>query len=541
MLFIFYNALKERLNFYMNKVNWSKTSLGIELGSTRIKATLVDESFNVIGEASSSWENSFINNLWTYSLDEIKSHLQEAYHLLKVDVKNRFGITLTEVGVIGISAMMHGYMAFDKDDNLLVPFRTWRNNNACIAADKLSEIFNFHIPARWSIAHLYQAILDNEKHVSQIAYLTTLAGYIHYLLSGNKVLGIGDASGMFPIDPVTKNYNQDMLNDFNVILKQHNLSYKLEDILPNVLLAGQIGGKLTKDGASFLDIEGDLKEGILLCPPEGDAGTGMVCTNSILPLTGNISAGTSIFGMIVLNKKVSKYYPEIDIVTTPVGDEVAMVHCNNCSSEINAWVNIFYDYSKLVGSNISKSDIYYKLFKESLSGSPDCGNLLTYNYTSGENITNIKRGHPLFIKDENSSFTLANFIKAQIYSSFATLKYGLDKLLKNEHINAKHFYAAGGIFKTDGVADLYLASALNTPITLMESANEGGSYGMAILGAYLFHNSLSLADFLNTLIFNGAKTKTTHPNKDLVEGFNKFEERYINGLSLLKVADKWSE
>ncbi len=525
----------------MNKINWPKTSLGIELGSTRIKLTLIDENFHVVSEGFSTWENRFINNLWTYSISDIKNHLQDAYRNLKNNIKNKYNYVLKEVGSIGISAMMHGYMAFDEDNRLLVPFRTWRNNNASEAAYKLSEIFNFHIPARWSIAHLYQAILNNEEHVPSISFFTTLSGYVHFLLTGNKVLGIGDASGMFPINPLTKDYDHEMLVKFNSLLNEKNLTFRLEELLPKILLAGQNAGRLTKEGALFLDVDGDLKEGVLFCPPEGDAGTGMVCTNSILPLTGNISAGTSIFGMIVLDKKMSKYYPEIDIVTTSIGNEVAMVHCNNCTSEINAWVNLFYEYSQLIGSNISKNDIYYKLFKESLNGEPDCGTLLTYNYTSGENITNIRHGHPLFIKDENSSFTLSNFVRAQIYSAFATLKFGLDKLLKDENINAKNFYAAGGIFKSEGVADLYLASSLNTPITLMETSNEGGSYGMALLAAYMFHNNLSLVDYLNNLIFVNAKSKTTFPDVELVEGFNQFEKRYIRGLTLLKDADNWSE
>ncbi len=525
----------------MSNINWKETALGIELGSTRIKATIINANFEIIAEGFSEWENHFENNLWTYSLDDIKNHLQEAYKSLKENVKERYHETLAEVGSIGISAMMHGYMPFDKDNNLLVPFRTWRNNNASMASEKLTELFKYHIPARWSIAHLYQAILNQEEHVSSISYFTTLAGYIHFLLTGKKVLGIGDASGMFPIDPNTKQYNQTMLNQFDELLKNNHLSYKLIDILPTILLAGESAGKLTKEGALFLDPEGDLIANIPLCPPEGDAGTGMVCTNSVLPLTGNISAGTSIFGMIVLDKKMDNYYPEIDIVTTPVGDEVAMVHCNNCTSEINAWVNLFSEYSKLIGSDIAKKDIYYKLFKESLNGEPDCGGLLTYNYTSGENITGIQNGRPLFVRANTANFNLANFVRAEIYSAFATLKYGMDILLKKEHVEAKNFYAAGGIFKTEGVAERYLAAALNTPITLMESANEGGSYGMAILAMYLLHHTLPLADYLNQEIFSHVKSKTSRVEKKLVRGFNKFEKRYISGLKIVKKADKWGK
>ncbi len=525
----------------MDNIDWSKTALGIELGSTRIKMTLIDSCFKIVAESYSEWENQFENNLWTYSLLDIKNHLQEAYRLLKEDVHSKYKITLTTVGSIGVSAMMHGYMCFDENDNLLVPFRTWRNINASQAADELSKLFNFHIPARWSIAHLYQAILDKEEHVKNIKYFITLAGYIHYLLTGKKILGIGDASGMFPINPKTKSYDEVMLASFDELLKEHNLDFKVENLLPDILLAGQEAGRLTKEGALFLDPEGDLKEGVPLCPPEGDAGTGMVCTNSILPLTGNISAGTSIFGMIVLDKQMKNYYPEIDLVTTPVGDEVAMVHCNNCSSEINAWVNLFMDFAKLIGSDVTKNDIYTKLFIKSLFGEADCGKLLTYNYTSGENITNIVNGRPLLVRTPDANFTLANFVKAQIYSSFATLKYGFDKLFKNEKIKVNNFYASGGIFRTEGVAEKYLAAALNTPITLTEGANQGGSYGMAILASFLFEKKLSLADYLNSSIFKNLKVVTTKPDKDLVDGFNKFEDSYIDGLSIEKEADNWSK
>ncbi len=525
----------------MNNINWSKTSLGIELGSTRVKMTIIDSNFMIVAESSSEWQNKFINNIWTYSLDDISLKLKEAYKTLKENVKNQYGILLTNVGSIGISAMMHGYMAFDKDNNLLTPFRTWRNNNAEKAADELTHLFNFHVPARWSIAHLYQAILNNEEHISKIAFVTTLAGYVHYLLTGKKILGIGDASGVFPINPNTKKYDEKMMNAFDNLLRDNHLSFKLEDVLPSILIAGKNAGCLTKEGAFYLDPDGDLADGIPLCPPEGDAGTGMVCTNSILPLTGNISAGTSIFGMIVLDKQLKKYYPEVDIVTTPLGDEVAMVHCNNCTSEINAWVNLFKEFSSIIGNDISKNDIYVKLFNESLKGDCDCGKLLTYNYTSGENITNIQHGRPLFVRETDANFSLANFMKAQIYSSFATLKYGLDKLLKEEHIQTKNFYAAGGIFKTSGVADKYLAAALNTPIVLMEGANEGGSYGMAVLAMYMLDNSDNLIDYLNVKVFKNVKFTVANPEKELVDGFNIFEERYISGLSIEKEADKWGE
>ncbi len=525
----------------MNKeVNWGNTSLGIELGSTRIKASIIDSDFQVVAEGSSTWENKYQNGYWTYSFEEIESKLQEAYSALKKDVKDKYGVVLNKVGSIGISAMMHGYIVLDKNDKPLVPFRTWRNVSASKAAGLLSKKFAFNIPARWSIAHLYQAYLDDEEHIQNIAFLTTLAGYIHYKLCNKKVLGVGDASGVFPINPKTKQYDEDMKKTFNELMKEKGLSYQLDDILPEVLNAGEEAGRLNEEGARFLDVEGDLQEGILLCPPEGDAGTGMVCTNSILPLTGNISAGTSIFGMIVLKEKMHSYYPEVDVVTTPIGDEVAMIHCNNCTSEINAWVNMFKEYSKLIGVDIPLSEIYEKLFLDSLNGEDDCGGLLTYNYTSGENITGIANGRPLLVRSPEARFNLPNFIKAQIYSAFATLKYGVDNLCKKEDIKVDSFSAAGGIFKTQGVAEVYLASALDTPITLSKNANEGGSYGMAVLAMYAMENNCDLPEYLNKKVFKNAEIRTINPNKQLVEGFNAFEKRYIDGLTIEKEADKWS-
>lgn len=523
----------------MRKIFWEKTALGIELGSTRIKATIIDDNFNVIAEGQSEWENRYENKYWTYSLEDIHNKLQEAYKNLKQDVLNKYQQTLYKVGSIGISAMMHGYMAFDENWNLLVPFRTWRNNNTLEAAEELTKLFNFNVPARWSISHLYQAILNKEPHIKKIKRFTTLAGYIHYMLCGENVLGVGDASGMFPIDPETKSYNKVMMAKFNKLLKENDVPYQIEELLPDILLAGKIAGHTTTKGAFFLDPDGDLSSCVPLCPPEGDAGTGMVCTNSISPLTGNISAGTSIFGMIVLKDKMSRYYPEVDVVTTPVGDEVAMVHCNNCTSEINAWVNLFIQYSELMGQKVNKGDVYNKLFRESLNGQPDCGDLMTFNYTSGENITSINNGRPLFVRTPEANFNIANFVKSQIYSAFATYKYGMDKLLKEEHIQAKNFYASGGIFKTEGVAELYLASAVNTPITLMKTANEGGSYGMALLAMYAIDNELSLNDYLNQKVFKDVESRTTNPDLSLVEGFNKFEEKYIAALKIEKEADNW--
>ncbi len=522
-----------------DKIVKAKTALGLELGSTRIKAVLIDENHSVLASGEFDWENKFENGLWTYSLDYVKTGVQACYASLKNDVKNKYGITLTNIGAIGISAMMHGYLVFDKSDNLLVPFRTWRNNNAAPAAAELTKLFNYPVPARWSIAHLYQAILNKETHVKNITFQTSLEGYIHYILTGKKVIGINEASGMFPVDLTDLSYNKTNTAQFNALLKQNGLDYTVEQIYPKVLTAGKDAGVLTEKGARFLDPDGDLASGILLCAPEGDAGTGMIATNSIKAGTGNISAGTSIFGMIVLEKELSRVYPEIDLITTPAGKLVAMAHCNNCTSEINAWVNIFDEFCALTGNKLTKNELYEKLFQAAINGETDCGNLIVYNYLSGEHITHIEEGRPTFVRTTESNFNLSNFMRAQIYSAFATLKTGLDILFKKENVKSDCINAHGGIFKTEGVAQRFLAAALNTAIAVNKASNEGGPWGMAVLAAFTKNGQGStLEAYLDEKVFKGQARTVIKPIESEVNGFERFTQNYIKGLPIVRQAVK---
>ena len=514
-----------------------KTALGIELGSTRIKAVLVDGNNTPLSQGSHEWENRHIGHIWSYTLEDIHAGLQAAYADLKKNVKEQYGITLTSVGAIGVSAMMHGYMAFDNAGNLLVPFRTWRNNTAACAAEKLTEVFGYHIPARWSVAHLYQAICDSEEHIAKIAFQTTLAGYIHWRLTGKKVVGIGEASGMFPVNSATKQYDAEMLTKFNELVKG-KVSFKIEEILPQILLAGDNAGLLTPEGAKFLDPAGDLKSGIPLCPPEGDAGTGMVATNAIKPRTGNVSAGTSIFAMIVLEKAPSKVYPEIDLVTTPVGDLVGMVHCNNCTSDLNSWVNLFGEFAALLGVDIPKSQLYNTLYFESEKGDKDCGGLLAYNCVSNEQVTGIEHGRPLFVRKADSGFNLANFMRAHLYSAFGALKVGCDIMLKEEGVKLDRITGHGGLFKTERVAQRYLAAAINAPVTVMQTAGEGGAWGMAVLANYLLQkkNCPRLEEYLDGYVFKGQAGTTLEPEPKDVVGFEEFTKRYVDGLPIVREA-----
>lgn len=517
-----------------------KTALGIEFGSTRIKAVLVDGNNLPIASGSHDWENRLENGIWTYSEEDIASGLQDVYAKLKKDVKEKYGVTLERIGAMGISAMMHGYLVFDKNDRLLVPFRTWRNNNAAEAADKLTEIFNYHIPARWSVAHLYQAILNKEEHVREIAFQTTLEGYVHWLLTGKKVIGVGEASGMFPVDPETRQYDSEMIKAFDGLLAVNDMPYGTKDILPEILLAGENAGTLTEKGAKFLDPAGDLESGIPFCPPEGDAGTGMVATNSVKPRTGNVSAGTSVFAMIVLEKELSKPYPEIDLVTTPVGDLVGMVHCNNCTSDLNAWVNVFGEFARLAGLEIPKWKLYDMLYFEGEKGDKDCGGLLSYNYVSGENITEVDAGRPLFVRTPESKFTLANMMRSHLYSAFGTLKVGCDIMLKEEGVKLDRITGHGGIFKTERVGQSFLAAALGVPVTLMKTAGEGGAWGMAVLANYLVQKDKgeTLADYLENKVFAGQEGVTLAPDPEDEKGFNAFTERYKKGLPIVRQAVK---
>lgn len=513
----------------------NKTALGIEFGSTRIKAVLVDENNTPLASGSHDWENRHVGNVWTYTLEDIVTGMQSAYAALKADVKSKYGVTLCSVGAIGISAMMHGYMPFDRNARLLAPFRTWRNNTAAKAAEELTALFGYHIPARWSVAHLYQAISDGEKHVKDISFLTTLAGYVHYLLTGKKVVGVGEASGMFPIDPATKNYDGDMLVKFNRLVKD-SVPYAVESILPEVLVAGENAGALTESGAKLLDPQGDLKSGIPLCPPEGDAGTGMVATNAIKPRTGNVSAGTSVFAMIVLEDGLKKVHPEIDIVTTPTGELVGMVHCNNCTSDLNAWINLFGEFASLLGVKKSGGELFELLYNKALEGESDCGGLLAYNYVSNEHVTSVRHGRPLFVRKADAKLNIANFMRTHLYSAFGALKVGCDILLTDEGVKLDRITGHGGIFKTEGVAQSILAAALDSPVTVLKTAGEGGAWGMAILADYLLHNDKPLEDYLENDVFVKQDGVTVTPDPKSVAGFNEFIKQYINGLPIVREA-----
>lgn len=518
-----------------------KATLGIEFGSTRIKCVLIDEDCNPIAQGSHTWENQLIDGLWTYSIDDIWTGLQDCYAQLRADVKEKYGVEIEILASMGVSAMMHGYMPFNKDGKILVPFRTWRNTNTGKAAAALSELFDFNIPLRWSISHLYQAILNNEPHVKDITFFTTLAGYIHWQLTGEKVLGIGDASGMLPIDPELKDFNRTMMDKFQKIIDPYGFPWKLADILPRVLVAGEEAGALTPEGARRLDPSGHLRAGVPLCPPEGDAGTGMTATNSVKQRTGNVSAGTSSFSMIVLEHNLSKPYPSIDIVTTPNGSPVAMVHCNNCTSDINAWVNIFKDYIELTGQKADMGELFTNLFNVALKGDPDCGGLVTYNYISGEPVTDLADGRPIVVRSANDKFTLANFMRANLYGAVAVLKIGNDILLKDEKVNVDRITGHGGFFTTPVVGQKILAAALNSPISVMKTAGEGGPWGMAILASYLVNNKnhQSLADYLDNNVFAGNTGSEVKPDPADVDGFNKYIENYKKGLEIEKAATKY--
>ncbi len=502
--------------------------LGIELGSTRIKAVLIDQENKPIAQGSHTWENQLVDGLWSYSIDAIWSGLQDSYADLRHDVQKQYGVELESLAAIGVSAMMHGYMAFDKNEQILVPFRTWRNTNTGEAAAALSKLFVYNIPLRWSISHLYQAILNGEKHIDQIDFLTTLAGYIHWQLTGRKVLGVGDASGMIPVDPETKNYSAEMVKKFNELIAPKNPAWKLEDILPEVLLAGENAGSLTPEGAKKLDVSGHLKAGIPFCPPEGDAGTGMVATNAVKQRTGNVSAGTSSFSMIVLEKELSKPYEMIDMVTTPDGSLVAMVHCNNCTSDLNAWVNLFKEYQELLGVPVDMNEVFGKLYNVALTGDADCGGLISYNYISGEPVAGMVDGRPMFLRSASDKFNLANFMRSHLYASVGVLKIGNDILFNEEKVKVDRITGHGGLFKTKGVGQRVLAAALASPISVMETAGEGGAWGIALLGSYLVHHAAgqSLADFLDEQVFAGDEGVQVEPTAEDVAGFNAYIENY---------------
>ena len=512
-----------------------KAILGIEFGSTRIKAVLVDESHTPIAMGTYDWENRLENNIWTYSLEDIWKGLQGCYKSLADDVEAKYGEKLTTLGALGFSGMMHGYMPFNAEGELLVPFRTWRNTMTEEACKKLIPVFHFNIPQRWSIAHLYQAILSGEEHVKDIAFFTTLAGYIHWKLSGEKVLGIGEAAGMFPIDSTIMDFDQKMLDQFDGL---HNFDWKIRDILPKVLVAGEPAGVLTAEGARLLDPTGTLQPGAPMCPPEGDAGTGMVATNSVAVRTGNVSAGTSIFAMIVLEKAMEKVHEEIDMVTTPDGMPVAMVHCNNCTSDLNAWVNLFGECAESFGVKVDKNELYGVLYRKALEGAADCGGVTAYNYFSGEPITGLDAGRPMVVRTPDADFSLANFMRSHLYSAVATLKIGMDILLKEEHVAVDSLMGHGGFFKTPVVGQRVMAAGMNAPITVMDTASEGGAWGIAILAAFMKEkkDGETLASYLNDKIFAGQTGTTLAPNPEDVKGFEAFLEEYKKLLPAEKAA-----
>lgn len=517
-----------------------KTFLGIELGSTRIKAVLTDENHAPIASESHEWENRLENGIWTYTLEDVWSGIRDCYEKLSDEVREKYGLPLKKLGAIGFSAMMHGYMAFDRNGELLVPFRTWRNTMTAAAAEELTKLFAYPIPQRWSIAHLYQAILNREPHVTQIDYLTTLAGYVHWKLTGERVLGVGEASGMFPIDISTGIYHSRMLEQLDSLVAERypgKYTWKLADILPGVLRAGAQAGVLTEEGAALLDPSGNLEPGIPLCPPEGDAGTGMVATNSVAKCTGNVSAGTSVFAMVVLEKELARVYDTIDLVTTPSGNLVAMVHCNNCTSDLNAWVNLFGECLESFGVKVDRSTLYETLYRKALEGTADCGGLLSYNYFSGEPVTGFDRGRPLFVRTPEAGLSLADFMRTHLFSALGTLKTGMDILLKEEHVRIDRMYGHGGLYKTPEVGQRFTAAALQSPVSVMETAGEGGAWGIAVLAAYMRNqNGRTLEDYLETEVFSGAEGVTIAPSEEDAAGFERFMKRYLAGLPVERAA-----
>ena len=517
----------------------AKCALGIEFGSTRIKAVLIDEKCAVVATGSHEWENRLENGIWTYSLEDIWGGLHNCYASLQEDVRKRYGQEITTLKAIGFSAMMHGYLAFNKAGDLLVPFRTWRNSNTHDAAAKLTDYLQFNIPERWSIAHLYHCIVNHEPHVKDLDFFTTLAGYIHTKLTGERVLGIGDAAGMFQTNSHKFDSDQALLDNFSALMEGELFRGKIGDVQQKLLWAGKRAGTLTAEGAKLLDPSGTLQPGIPLCPPEGDAGTGMVATNAVAVRTGNVSAGTSIFAMIVLEKALSKLHREIDMVTTPDGLPVAMVHANNCTSDLNAWVNLFGEFAQKAGAKLDTNELFALLYNNALeNGDADCGGLMSYGYFSGEFITGLEEGRPLFMRTPHAKFTLANFMRTHLYASLGAIKIGMDILIKDEHVKIDRLLGHGGLFKTKVVGQQFMADAIDVPVSVMETAGEGGPWGEAVLAAYMVDKSdgETLPDYLNNKVFAGAAGSTLTPIAANVEGYNKFIERYKAGIAAEKAA-----
>ena len=526
--------LDDHIALTAEKIRAGKTSLGIEFGSTRIKAVLIDDTYVTIAAGDYGWASHLEDGLWSYSQEEIWTGLQTAYAALAEDVENAYGEKLTRVGRIGFSAMMHGYLAFDKDGELLVPFRTWQNTNTFEAHEKLSELFQYNIPERWSIAHLYQAVLNNEEHIGKVDFFTTLAGYVHWKLTGKKVLGVGDASGMFPIDPTTHTYETEFIKKFNAIPEVAAQPWKLADLLPEPLVAGTPAGTLTEEGAKLLDPTGTLQPGITFAPPEGDAGTGMVATNSVRVRTGNVSAGTSIFAMVVLEHKLERLHPEVDLVTTPAGDLAGMSHANNFTSDLNAWVGLFGQFAAAIGTPVDAGTLYGTLFRAAIADDVDsnCGGLINYPFRSGEFLAGLPEGRPLFARGPEARMSLGNFMRAQLFSAFSPVKIGMDVMTKDEGVAVDSLVGHGGIFTTPKVAQKILAAAFDTPIKVMSTAAEGGAWGMAVLADYLWHADQPLDEFLDARVFADAASTTENPDEGDVAGFEEFFDRFRKGLPI---------
>lgn len=531
-------GLDDRIALTAEKIRAGKTSLGIEFGSTRIKAVLIDDTYTTIAAGDYGWASHLEDGLWSYSQEEIWTGLQTAYAALAEDVENAYGEKLTRVGRIGFSAMMHGYLAFGKDGELLVPFRTWQNTNTSEAHEKLSELFQYNIPERWSIAHLYQAVLNNEEHIGKVDFFTTLAGYVHWKLTGKKVLGVGDASGMFPIDPTTHTYETEFIEKFNAIPEVAAQPWKLADLLPEPLVAGTPAGTLTEEGAKLLDPTGTLQPGITFAPPEGDAGTGMVATNSVRVRTGNVSAGTSIFAMVVLERKLERLHPEVDLVTNPAGDLAGMSHANNFTSDLNAWVGLFGQFAAAIGTPVDAGTLYGTLFRAAIADDVDsnCGGLINYPFRSGEFLAGLPEGRPLFARGPEARMSLGNFMRAQLFSAFSPVKIGMDVMTKDEGVAVDSLVGHGGIFTTPKVAQKILAAAFDTPIKVMSTAAEGGAWGMAVLADYLWHADQPLDEFLDARVFADAASTTENPDEGDVAGFEEFFDRFRKGLSIEHVA-----
>lgn len=511
-----------------------KKYLGLEFGSTRIKAVLIDERGNVLCSGGYDWENKLVDGWWSYDLAEVKNGMQSCYAELSKAYKAKYGETLALIDAIGISAMMHGYLALDESGNLLAPFRTWRNTRTQEAAQELSEALKFNMPQRWSATHYYQAVLNNESSVHCVAHLHTLASYVHYLLTGKNVVGANDASGMFPLSG--GDYDKARIQKYNALLKAHGIQKDLYELLPKVMLAGENAGALTEQGAKLLDPSGTLQVGAVFCPPEGDMGTGMICTNAVAQRTANVSSGTSANMTVILEKLLKKYYPEIDIIATPDGYAAALVHTNNCTTEINEWVNLFSEVASLCGADINKGELFTKLFTKSLESDVDCGKLTGYNYLAGEPLAKTRNGAPLIVRSQDGKLNLANFMQMQIYSANAAIALGMD-ILHGEQVKIDSVTAHGGFYKTEFVGQNALSAMLDAPVTVMKNAGKGGAWGIALLALYTANKKGSLGEFLQDMFCNVEKTTVTATNEEKKK-FDAFVQRYKANLAVEKLASE---